>query len=244
MLAPMRSSTFLLCFLMAGVLSVPRGSLGAESPSGEEIVAQIQEQARAFEAQYIGSFSKRKATTKIIDPDDDELRSTKDVVLDVWQYHGEHPTRKIHECRFDGKDVDLAKCEEEPRLEPAYRLFADEADEHYRLEYQGVATWDGKASHRIEVVPLEQTSRHLKGDVFFLQDSLLLAGMDVTLADYPFGLQDLSIKMTFTQKDGAPVLDHGRTEAVIYVPFVVNDKSVTEFRATDQKLLTARHAKR
>ncbi len=233
--------------MLAGVLIVlglcgPTGSLAADEPAGDAILAQIREIARAFEDRYVGSFSKRKATTKVTDPDDDELRSTKDVVVDVWEYHGEHPTRRVHECRIDGKDVDPAQCKGEQRLEPAYRLFDADADEHYRLEYQGVAPWKGQPSHHVRVVPLQETTRHLKGDVFFHEGSLLLSGMNVTLADYPFGLEDLSIEMSFVEHDGAPVLDYGRTEAVIYVPLVINDRSVTEYRASEQELLTERAA--
>lgn len=230
-----------LAFVLGACLAALAADTAA-ADSGEEIVARVRQQARALERQYVGSFTKRSATTRVSDPDSKELKSTVEVEVDVWEYNGEHPIRKVRVCRVDGKEVELEKCNEPPRIEPAHRIFAEDAAEHYRLEYVGRSKWDGQPAYEIRVVPLDETERHLEGSLYVRPESLMLAGMDVTLADYPFGLQSLSIEMNFVEQDGAPVLDHGRTDVLIYVPLVINDRSVTEFRASDQKLLTERVA--
>ena len=228
-------------WIALGLFGTPTVALAAEESSGEEILARITERARVFERAYLGSFSRRKATTRILDGDDGELKSTRDVVVDVWDYHGEQPINEVRQCRIDHESVDIAKCIQKRRLKPAHRLFDDEAEKHYRLAYQGIASWKGQACHQIRVIPLEQTSRHLKGDVFFRVDTLRIVGMDITLADYPFGLKDLSIELSFADQNGLPVIASGRSAAHIYVPFLINDLSVTLFSATEQRLLTERH---
>jgi hypothetical protein len=88
------------------------------------------------------------------------------------------------------------------------------------------------------VIPRAKTPRHLKGDLFFAVDSLRLVGMNVTLADYPFGLEDLAVELDFADQNGLPVIAGGRSEAHIHVPFLIDDRSVTRFTASDQRLLT------
>jgi hypothetical protein len=91
------------------------------------------------------------------------------------------------------------------------------------------------------VIPLEDTVRHLKGEVFYLVDSLRLVGMTLTLADYPFGLKDLSIELNFADQNGLPVIAGGNSEAHIYIPFLINERAVTQFTASEQRLLKQRH---
>jgi hypothetical protein len=210
----------------------------AEDPRGEAIMARITERASAFEESYLGSFSRRTVETRILDGDDGKLKMTRHAVVDVWDYHGEAPTNEVRDCKIDERVEDPSECVEKRRLEPAYRLFDKDAQKHYRLEYLGVETWNETPSYRVRVVPRENTPRHLKGDVFFDVQSLRLVGMNITLADYPFGLKDLSVELNFADQDGLPVIAGGRSEAHIYVPFLINDRSITHFTASDQRLLT------
>lgn len=228
-------------WITLGVLGPESMVLAADEISGEAILAEITERAHAFENAYLGSFSRRQVTTRILGGDDGELQMTRDALIDVWNYHGEEPINEVLECRIDDKPADAAKCIEERRLKPAYRLFGLNSEEHYRFEYLGVASFKGQASHKIRVIPLEGTSRHLKGDVFYLLDTLRLVGMKITLADYPFGLKDLSIELSFADQNGLPVIASGISEAHIYVPFLINRRSVTEFSASEQRLLKERH---
>lgn len=239
---PMRKLVLQVLGLVAlGTLASASVAVGAEQRSGEQILDQITKRARAFESAYLGSFSRRDATTRILDGDDGELQLTREVVVEVWEYHGEAPINEVLECKIDNKPVEFAKCIEERRIKPAYRLFGADAEKHYRLEYVEVSSWKGQASHQIRVIPLEDTTRHLKGHVYFLVGSLRLAGMDLTLADYPFGLKNLSIELNFKEKDGLPVIASGLSEVHIYVPFLINTRKITQFKASEQRLLKERH---
>lgn len=237
----MKTSTVLLACCLLGPGVVPPAE-GEEPPAGDAVLARIEKASRAFEAEYVGAFSRRRGIARELDPDDGELVSTKEFVVDVWEYHGEHPVRVVRECRIDGEKVERAECEEEARLEPAYRIFAADASRHYRYEYGGTVERGGQATHRIRVVPLEKTSRHLEGEIFYSAETLLPVAMDMTLAAYPFGLEDLSIELRFADKNGEPVLGGGRTVVEIYVPLLMDQKTVTEFTASRQRLLKEREA--
>ncbi|MDG2304141.1 MAG: hypothetical protein P8R42_05705 [Candidatus Binatia bacterium] len=233
------SAAFVGLFLVTWVVG-PLAVTAADPPAGQEILQEIRKGATAFEAEYVGSFSRRNVKATVRDTDSGEVKSIKDTVVDVWAYHGEHPIREIRECRVDGKAVDLEECVEKPQVEPSHRFFAEDAAEHYRLEYEGVVPWKGQPSHHVRLVPLEETTRHLKGDVYFDEETKRLVGMDVTLAAYPFGVSALSIDMDFIASDGAPVLNRGRSEVEVYVPLLANDRIVTEFTASSQRLLRER----
>lgn len=237
----MRFASWLVASVVVALVAVP-SPVRAVELTGDQIVALVTGAARNMEKKYVGAFSKRDAKVTVSDPDDGDVTSTIEIEVDVWEYHGEHPTRKVRSCRIDGEDVALEKCEEKQRLEPPYRLFAEDSEKHYRFEYGGEGTWEGKPTYQIRIVPLEETQRHLKGTLHVGRDELRLAGFDVTLADYPFGLQSFALQMSFEQKDGSPILDHGKSDATIYVPLVINERRVTEFRASDQKQLTTRVA--
>jgi hypothetical protein len=216
-------------------------SIAEEESSNDEVLMRILEQARAFEKAYIGNYSRRRASARVLDGSDGELQSTRDIVLDVWDYHGEQPTNEVLECRIDDELVKSEKCVQKRRLEPTYRLFSDVGKEHYRYEYRGITPWKGEASHQIRVIPLEETTRHLKGDVYFLVDSLRFVGMHITLADYPFGLKDLEIELSFSDQEGLPVISGGESKVHIYVPFLINERTETVFSASEQLLLKERH---
>lgn len=219
---------------------LPTLSMSAEESEGGDILAEILARTLAYETTYVGSFSRREVTVRILDGRDGELEQTRHVVVDVWEYHGEHPINELLECRFDDEPTDLEECVEEQRLEPTHRLFGKDAKDHYRYEYAGVETWEGQASHRVRVTPIKSSSRHLKGDVFFLVDSLQIGGMEITLSKFPFGLKALSIKLIFEEKAGQPVVARGESSAHLHVPFLINRRSETAFSASRQRLLTER----
>ena len=214
----------------------------AAEPTGDQIVSLVIDAARNREREDVGTFSRRATTVRMLDPDDGAVESTKEIDLEVWEYHGEHPTRKVRACRIDGTDVDLEECEEKQQLEPAYRLFGPDSEKHYRFEYGGEGEWEGAPTHKIRIVPLDETPRHLKGDIHVLREGFRVVGFDVTLADYPLGLEALAIRLTFKRQDGAPVLDHGSSDVTIYVPLVMHERRVTEFRASEQRRLRERVA--
>lgn len=228
--------------VLVAVVAHPAAASDADTQAGQVLVEEIRKRAEAFEEEYIGSFSKRDAHIEIQEPESREVQSTKDVQVDVWEYHGENPTRIVKSCKVDGEPVDLSECEEKQQLEPAYRIFNDEGRKHYRLEYKGKAEWNGQPSHRVQVIPVEDTPRHLKGDIYFEQEKFRPIGMNFTLAKFPFGLQELNIEMSFEMKEGRPVLKNGKSDVYIYVPLLIDERRVTTFEASDQKLLTERHA--
>ena len=76
--------------------------------------------------------------------------------------------------------------------------------------------------------------------MFFLEDTLRLAGSTATLASYPFGLKDFGIEMTFDGQNGLPVLASGKSSMRIKVPFLFDVRIVSEFTATNQRLLSRR----
>jgi len=221
----------------------PVAAASGES-SDSEILAQILGQAREFEKAFLGNYSRRRASARILNGRTGELKWTRDQVVEVWDYHGEAPINEVRECKIDDKSVDLDECVEKRRLKPTHRLFNEDpvgdADEHYRYEYLGIDSWRAEASHRVRIVPLKNTTRHLKGDVYFLVDSLRFVGMQITLADYPFGLKDLSIKLNFADQNGLPVISGGESSVHIYVPFLINERTETVFSASDQRLLRER----
>ncbi len=238
----MKRWTFLKSTLIAlSICATSSVALGSEELSGEEILVQIIERGRAFENAYLGSFSRREAKVEVLGGDGGDPKMTREIVVDVWDYHGEPPINEVRECKIDSEPVELAECVEKRQLDPVYRLFGAKSAEHYRMEYRGLSTWKGQASHKIGVIPLEETMRHLKGDVFFHDETLRVVGMNVTLGDYPFGLKDLSIQLSFAEQEGKPVIESGDTSVHVYVPLLINERTHTRFTASMQRLLVERH---
>lgn len=236
----MKKTSILILGLLVAVGTLGAARAADKSADGEALLAKILESSRAFEGKYVGSYSERRGTARSLDPDDGDLVSTKEFLVDIWEYPGEHPIRVVRACKIDDKPVDLEQCDEEQRLEPAYRLFGKDSAKHYRFTFGGTAEHDGKQTYRIHVEALEKTPRHLQGDLFYEQETLIPVKMDMTLAKYPFGLQDLSIELAFIPKDGGPVIRSGKTNAKIYVPLLISQHTVTEFTASKQRLLTER----
>jgi hypothetical protein len=226
--------------LLSATESAAQPKMPSASDPGYEIVEAITKTVRRFEALYPGSYTHRVVNTRALDPDDGTLRSTKRAVVDVWQYRGEHPLREVRSCQLDGAQAPIKECEEEPRDEPMHEVFTDDAHEHYRVAYGGLADWDGLSSHRLLVIPLKETARHIKGELFFLRDSLRLVGSKATIAKYPFGLKSFAIEMRFADQNGAPVLASGKSDMHIKVPLLFDARIITEFIASDQRLLTRR----
>ena len=227
------------------IVCTPSFAFAVEEDLNDEVLSEIIGRARDFEKAFLGNFSRRRATARVLHGKTGELKSRRDFVVDVWDYHGESPINEVRNCRIDDEPVNASDCAEKRRLKPTFRLFNDDpigdTDKYYRYEYQGVATWKGQRSHRVRVIPLENTTRHLKGEVFFLVDSLRFVGMHITLADYPFGLKDLSIDLSFEDQDGLPVIASGESRVHIYVPFLINERTETVFTASEQRLLKERH---
>jgi hypothetical protein len=208
--------------------------------SNQETLARILERAKEFEKMYVGSYSRRRVTTKILDGSSGKLKRKQIAVVDVWERHGEHPTNHVRQCTLNDKPVDIKKCVDPRRLEPAYRLFAEaeNGELRYRFRYTALDSWKGQASHKIRIIPVKKTLRHLEGDIFFHIDTLQIVGMKITLADYPFGLKELSIELNFEDRDGRPVIASGESSATLYVPLLINDRALTVFTASQQRLLT------
>jgi len=233
----------LLLTLHAATESAAQPRMPSPPDPNHEIVEAITEAVRSFETRYPGSYTRRIIDTRVLDPEDGTLRSTEQAVVDVWQYRGEHALREVRSCQLDGAPAPIKECEEEPRDKPMHEVFTDDAHEHYRVAYGGLADWDGLSTHRLLVIPLKKTARHIKGELFFLRDSLRLVGSKATIAKYPFGLKSFAIEMSFANQDGAPVLASGKSDMHIKVPLLFDARIITEFTASDQRLLTHRQPK-
>lgn len=213
---------------------------GAGGPpvNGPAILAKIYERVSAEERAFPGNFSRRKIVRRELDPDDGEVRSTRQVEAEVWGWAGGRDRMKILRCEIDGAQVENDECEPQLEGEPIHSMFGPRGREHYDLEFAGAVALDGEDTWRVRVVPKEETVRHFQGDLFFRQTNLSIAGMEGGVADHPFGLKALRIRMRFADKDGRGMLTKGHSDAVIYVPLLVDARLVTDFVASDQRLLS------
>ena len=209
----------------------------AKEPDHQALVNKIKKKLKARSEKYPGAYSKRDVQERVYDPDNGELESSRDFLIEVWDFRGKRPATKFLSCKINGEVVDPEDCRQEQQSEPPHDVFGDDADEHYRIEYGGTAEWREQSVHALEIVPLENTQRHAKGKLYFDRDDLDLVGMDITIADYPFGLEDLSIQMGFKKTEEGTVLDDGVTKLQVYVPLFMHNDIVTKFTASDQRLL-------
>jgi hypothetical protein len=229
---------FLLIALLASPLPARAGeSPVAENATGTEILARIYAHVSASEALFPGHFSRRRIVRRDYDPDDGELRTTHLVEADVWGWLGESDRMKVLSCQRDGKEIELSDCEPKLQGDPLYPMFGAEGREYYRLEFVGEVQRGGMASYQIRAVPKQETSRHFKGDLFFRKDTLSLRSIDGGLADHPFGLQKLHIRLDFEDKNGRGLLASGESDATLYVPLLIDSRIVTEFEASQQRHL-------
>ncbi len=231
---------------LALVVAVLGGNpAGAEPPpapadiDGSAIVKQVVAQNSAFEAAFPIQVSRRKVQVREIDPDDGEVVGRRLIDQRVQGRVGENPRREILRCEIDGEVVEPSSCADKDRMEPPLRIFGPEGPRNYELAVAGRVRFAGVESWRIHVTPRERTVRHFDGDLFAAVDDLRLLGTEGTLADLPFGVEALLVHLRFTQTPDGPVVRHGKFDFTLHIPLIVHRRIVSEFEATEQKLLPA-----
>lgn len=230
-------------FILTAALATPwraaAGSLVATGAAGSAVLARIYAHTSASEVLFPGHFSRRQIVRRDYDPDDGALRSTYRVEADVWGWIGEPDRMKVLQCERDGKVAALSECAPTLEGDPLYPMFGESGRDYYRLEFVGEVERDDVASYQIRVVPKKETSRHFKGDLFFRKDTLSLLQVDGGLADHPFGLRKLRMRLNFEDRDGRGLLVSGMSDATLYVPLLIDSRIVTEFKASQQRHLAA-----
>ncbi len=220
----------------------PAGAETADVPAGIDgpaIVKQVVTQMSAFEAAYPIQESRRKVRIREMDPDDGTLLGHRLIDQRAWGRVGENPRREILRCEIDGEVVEPSDCADKDRLAPPLRIFGPDGPHNYEFELAGKVRFEGVESWRIRVTPRDRTVRHFDGNLFVAVDDLRLLGTEGTLADHPFGLEALAVHLCFTQTPDGPVVRHGKIDFTLHIPLIVHRRIVSEFDASEQKLLAA-----
>lgn len=238
-----RRIAFWLLALLLLVWSTSPGRAEADATTAgwtsEQILEGVFKRMSAFEAAFPINESLRHVTIREQDPNDGEVFETRVIDQAVRGRVGENPTRKIESCRIDGESVEPTRCEDKDQIAAPLRIFGPTGADNYTLKLGGRTVFQEVESWRIRVVPREPTSRHFKGDLFVAVDDLRLLGSEGTLADLPFGVESLAVHLCFEEIDQGPVVKHGKIDVTLYVPVIVHKRLVSEFEATQQRLLPA-----
>jgi hypothetical protein len=206
----------------------------AATPPAEEarILAAIRSREQRFLTRFQGIAERRRAVVRMYGPDGDRpIRTTRSEV-DWVHYFYRRPDVKIRSCAVDGVAAANDRCVTRwQRLMPHVQIFDRDGLRHYRVRISGLVTLNGQRCYRLEVQPRVRTSRHFVGQVYVRVDDLQLVQMEGTVADLPFFVQHVFLRLAFRGYDGFAGLARGYVDVWLGIPLIYKRRIVTRFTA-------------
>ena len=199
-----------------------------------DILFAISKSMSPFYDKYQGIKSKRQISLKEIDPDNGETLLTKSIERNVWEFLRKDRKSEVSLCVVDGKKVSLDDCDDMGAKEPLYPIFGSGSSKYYRLSLLNTQPSDGK--YKVEVIPLEETSRHFKGMLTFSRD-YRLTKMEGTIADLPFPLKKFKFALEYMVHNEVDVVKSGNYEVAVKIPLVLDKLIKSTFTATSHELI-------
>lgn len=221
------------------LLLVPVAVAGAAPPvavisPAEEarVLAAIRRREQRFLARFQGIAEHRRAVVREYNRDGNRLLRTTRSEVDWVHYFYRRPDVQIRSCAIDGVAVADARCATRwHRLMPHVQIFDRDAHRHYRVRIVDLVTMDGQRCYRLEVQPRLRTARHFVGQIYVRVDNLQLVQMEGTVADLPFFIRHVFLKLAFHGYDEFSGLARGYVDVWLGIPLVYKRRIVTRFTA-------------
>jgi hypothetical protein len=204
-----------------------------------ELIIKIRAKTEPVYKKYVGVECTREIISRQFDSRDHTYKGGYTVQLRRREYFRKKASYKVLKFIRNGKEEPTWKYNY-PTRSPVYQPFDPDTDKNYFTYLRGKKTIAGIPCWEFEVVPKKNTSRHLKGKVYFSIRGLDLVYLEGTVAHYPIGLQSLSMAIFFKKLDDAYVASSGSYNFVVHVPlFYPYHRFEQTFTSSDDRLIPA-----
>ncbi len=223
------------------IIAIARDSTGEmiTDKLEQEIILKIREKTAAVYRKYTGVECTREIVSRQYDSRDNSYRGGYTVQLRRREFFHKKAEYKVLKYIRDEKEEPGWKYNY-PTRSPVYQPFDPDTERNYITRLRGKKNIDGIQCWEFEVIPKKNTSRHLKGNVYFSIGSLDLIYLEGTVADYPIGLKSLSIAIHFKKLDDAYVASRGSYTFIVHVPlFYPHRKFEQTFTSSGDRLIPA-----
>jgi hypothetical protein len=184
-----------------------------------------------------GIAERRRTVTKEIDPDSKRVVETKSMLVDHVHYFYSRPDITIRSCKVDGKTREPDDCASRwQRMKPHIPVFDKNGQRNYLVRVAGIVDHGGERCYQLNVHPRFKTARHFRGKMYFRATDLLLREMEGTVADLPFPVKHLFLRLAFTRAgEDLVAVSRGYIDVWVNVPLVYKRRIVTRFSATSHR---------
>ncbi|MBP7735640.1 MAG: hypothetical protein KA369_06665 [Spirochaetes bacterium] len=238
----MKITYIAIIFTAIAVAALSGASPGTVIPERleQDIVRQIREKTLPVYKKYIGVESTREIVSRQYDSRDNSYRGGYTVLLRRREYFYRKATYKVLKYEKNGKPEPAWKYNY-PTRSPAYLPFGPDTDANYATRLKGKKTIEGIPCWKFEVMPKKNTSRHMKGFIYFSINGLDLVYLEGTVAYYPPGLKSLAMAIFFKKLDDAYVMSKGSYTFVVHVPlFYPHRKFEQTFTSGGDRMIPAK----
>lgn len=228
-----------IAFVMIVIVPALAGEMIPEKLE-QEIISKIRAKTAPVYSNYIGVESTREILSRQYDSRDNSFRGSYTVLLRRREYFYKKATYTVLKYVKDGKEEPAWKYNY-PTRSPAYQPFDPDTDKNYITRLRGRKTINSIPCWEFEVIPKKNTSRHLKGNVYFSIRGLDLIYLEGTVAHYPIGLKSLAMSIFFKKLGDTYAIDRGSYTFIVHVPlFYPHRKFEQTFTSTDDRLIPAK----
>lgn len=226
--------------LLALALSPGPDAAGVSAGRYGEVLAAIRANAARVYSAYEGVEARRSAVSRVYDSRSGKLIESAEVLLIRREYFRRRPEYTALRYVKNGEELPPEKFSYRTR-DPIHLPFDVDHDVNYRERVAGTAVVEGVRCYEIELIPRQKTARHFSGRAFFAVDGLALRYLEGTLADNPFGVKSLKLRLYFRSLGEASVVDRGEYDIDVHVPILYPHRRIVHsFTSSEDRLIPKR----
>ncbi|TGK30098.1 hypothetical protein EHQ05_03820 [Leptospira yasudae] len=192
----------------------------------QPILAKIRENSRMSISSFKGIDYKRNLTITEIDSSTGKEISVSKVLTRRVEYYYDRPVVVV--LNYVKNGVTLPPKDYEPeKSSPTYPIFDDQSDEHYLFNISGPVFFQNRQSYVVEISPLQLSTRHFKGRIYYEKNSLHPFYVEGTTSKLKFGVKEMYFKIFMeVSKEKVAIVRSGEVFVKTYIPFLLPEKDI------------------
>ncbi len=228
------------CFILlisAALCPLHGAEVALSKPEADSVLARIRAKYEPVFTKYRGVESTRDITLQEYDTKAARLLSISRIRLVRRDYFYALPEITVLSYEKNGKRGKPSDYKPR-REEPLYPVFDRSGASHYRTEVVGTQVIDGMKCYRVQVTPLESTTRHFRGNLYYRTDNLDQILAEGSGAKLTMGVKSFWMRMKMRTFQGVPVISGGTMTIMVDVALLYpNRKFVSEIKVSNIKII-------
>ncbi|XDD50117.1 hypothetical protein AB3N59_17415 [Leptospira sp. WS92.C1] len=192
----------------------------------KQILEKIKQNSRDTISAFKGIDYKRNLVITETDPKTEDQILVSKILTRRVEYYYERPVVVV--LSYEKNGIRLPPKEYEPeKSSPVYPIFDNQSDDHYSFQINGPILFQNKQSYVVEITPLQLSSRHFKGKIYYDKNTLHPFYIEGTTSKWKFGVKDMyfNVFMEMT-KEKVPFVKSGDVFIKTYVPLLSSEKDI------------------